>query len=71
MPINRIIPSRAVKEHPMAGYGKSKAKHGGFVGNLAKLGGAKRKLAVAGDMHTENMTHGSYKKASKQAHKKV
>ena len=55
----------------MRGYGKSKAKHGGFVGNLAKLGGSKRKLAVATDMHSENLTHGSFKKAHKQAHKKV
>jgi hypothetical protein len=67
--LNRIIPSRAAKEYPMAGYGKS--KKGGFVGNLAKLGGSKRKLALAGDMHAENMTHGTYKKATKQAHKKV
>jgi hypothetical protein len=55
----------------MAGYGKSKAKHGGFVGNLAKLGGSKRKLSLAGDFRSENMTHGTMKKASKQAHKKV
>jgi hypothetical protein len=67
--LNRIVPSRTVKEYPMAGYGKS--KKGGFVGNLAKLGGSKRKLALAGDMHAENMTHGTYKKATKQAHKKV
>lgn len=71
MAINRIIPSRAIKEYPMRGYGKSKAKHGGFVGNLAKLGGSKRKLALAGDMHAENLTHGTFKKATKQAHKKV
>jgi hypothetical protein len=71
MPLNRIVPSRTVKEYPMAGYGKSKSKRGGFVGNLAKLGGSKRKLALAGDMHAENMTHGTYKKATKQAHKKV
>jgi hypothetical protein len=71
MALNRIIPSRTAKEHPMAGYGKSKAKHGGFVGNLAKLGGSKRKLSLAGDFRAENMTHGTMKKASKQAHKKV
>lgn len=71
MAINRIIPSRTAKEYPMAGYGKSKSKHGGFVGNLAKLGGSKRKLALAGDMRAENLTHSNYKKATKQAHKKV
>ena len=69
--LNRIIPSRTVKEYPMAGYGKSKSKRGGFVGNLAKLGGSKRKLSLAGDMRSENLTHGTMKKASKQAHKKV
>jgi len=53
----------------MKGYGKS--KRGGFVGNLAKLGGAKHKLSLAGDMRVENMTHGTMKKANKQAHKKV
>lgn len=54
----------------MAGYGK-KSKRGGFVGNLAKLGGSKRKLTLAGDFRPENtQTHG-FKKAAKQAHKKV
>lgn len=52
----------------MAGYGKS--KKGGFVGNLAKLGGKQSKLKLSGDMRPENMTP-SFKKASKQAHKKV
>lgn len=51
------------------GYGKS--KRGGFVGNLAKLGGKSRKLSLAGDMRPENMVHGSMKKGIKQAHKKV
>lgn len=63
--------NRRVKEHPMAGYGKSKSKRGGFVGNLAKLGGARHKLSLAGDMRAENMTHSTMKKATKQAHKKV
>ena len=46
-------------------------KHGGFTGNLVKLGGAKRKLNLAGDMRAENLqSHGS-KKAAKQAHKKA
>jgi hypothetical protein len=48
-----------------------KSKRGGFVGNLAKLGGSKRKLHLAGDMRGENMVHPSFKKAAKQAHKKV
>jgi hypothetical protein len=61
--------NRRVKEYPMKGYGKS--KRGGFVGNLAKLGGAKHKLSLAGDMRVENLTHGTMKKANKQAHKKV
>jgi hypothetical protein len=54
----------------MAGYGK-KSKRGGFVGNLAKLGGSSRKLKLAGDMRPENLTNSTFKKASKQAHKKV
>lgn len=54
----------------MAGYGK-KSKRGGFVGNLSKLGGSRRKLALTGDMRPENLTNGTFKKASKQAHKKV
>jgi len=49
-------------------YGKS--KRGGFMGNLAKLGGKSRKLSLAGDMRPENMSPG-FKKAGKQAHKKV
>jgi len=49
-------------------YGKTKS--GGFTGNLAKLGGGKRKLSLSGDMRPENMTPG-FKKAGKQAHKKV
>ena len=48
-----------------------KSKRGGFVGNLAKLGGSKRKLHLAGDVRPENMVHPSFKKAAKQAHKKV
>ena len=30
-----------------------KAKHGGFIGNLAKLGGKSHKLKMAGDMRPE------------------
>lgn len=47
------------------------AKSGGFVGNLSKLGGGKRKLSLKTDMKDSNMPHPSMKKASKQAHKKV
>ena len=50
----------------MKGHGKK----GGFVGNLAKLGGKSSKLALKSDMRAENMTP-STKKAGKQAHKKV
>jgi hypothetical protein len=52
-------------------YGKSKGKRGGFVGNLVKIGGAKRKLSLAGDMRPENLASGSFKRARKQAHKKA
>jgi hypothetical protein len=54
----------------MAGYARN-SKKGGFVGNLAKLGGSRRKLRLAGDMRPENLTNSTFKKASKQAHKKV
>ena len=54
----------------MAGYGR-KAKSGGFVGNLAKLGGKSRKLVLSGDMRPENTVHPHFKKGPKQAHKKV
>lgn len=53
----------------MAGYGKT--KRGGFVGNLAKLGGSSTKLKLAGDMRPENFKGHGFKKAAKQAHKKV
>jgi len=49
----------------------AKTKRGGFVGNLAKLGGSRRKLHLAGDMRGENLVHSMFKKAAKQAHKKV
>jgi hypothetical protein len=54
----------------MAGYGR-KSKRGGFVGNLAKLGGSKRKLSLTGDMRPENTVHPNITKGPKQAHKKV
>lgn len=53
--------------YAMAGYGKK----GGFLGNMAKLGGSKRKLKLTGDTREENMTNPSFKKAPKQAHKRV
>jgi hypothetical protein len=48
-----------------------KSKTGGFTGNLAKLGGGKRKLALKSDFRGESAVNSSFKKASKQAHKKV
>lgn len=55
----------------MAGYGQGKSgKGGGFVGNLAKLGGKGRKLKLDSDMQTKGDSM-SLKKASKQAHKRV
>jgi hypothetical protein len=54
----------------MAGYGKGKtSKGGGFVGNLAKLGGSKSKLSLKTDMKEPPMA--ALKKGHKQAHKKV
>lgn len=54
----------------MAGRG-GRSKRGGFVGNLAKLGGGSRKLALKTDFRGENAVHGSLKTAAKQAHKRV
>jgi hypothetical protein len=52
----------------MAGYGKK----GGFTGNLVKLGGKSSKLKLAGDMRPENLKgSASFKKASKQPHKRA
>lgn len=53
------------------GYGRGRRKSGGFTGNLAKLGGSKRKLALKSDMQADNMPHGSMKTAHKQPHKRV
>lgn len=48
------------------------SKSGGFVGNLAKLGGSSKKLSLKSDMvKGGNMSHPTMKKAGKQAHKKV
>ena len=49
----------------------AKTKRGGFVGNLAKLGGGKRKLALNSDFRNDSAVNSTFKKASKQAHKKV
>jgi hypothetical protein len=55
----------------MAGYGKGKtSKGGGFVGNLAKLGGSSSKLSLKSDMK-EGGAMAGLKKGAKQAHKKV
>ena len=54
----------------MKGYGSGKSKRGGFSGNLVKLGGSSRKLALKTDMRSENMAPG-FKKAGKQAHKRA
>lgn len=51
--------------------GSGKVKSGGFTGNLAKLGGSSRKLALKSDMKNESMVHGRMKTGQKQAHKKV
>jgi hypothetical protein len=51
-------------------YGK-RGKRGGFVGNLAKLGGSARKLRLKSDMSPDSFANASHKKATKQAHKKV
>jgi hypothetical protein len=63
---------RATKQRSpsMAGYGKSK-KSGGFVGNLSKIGGSKRKLALKSDMSMGSTVHPHLKKAAKQAHKRA
>ena len=53
----------------MKGYGRS--KRGGFTGNLAKLGGGHRKLALKTDMRNEHLVHADFKKGAKQAHKRV
>lgn len=52
-------------------YGKGRRKSGGFSGNLSKIGGSKSKLALKTDMRPESMTHGTFKKAAKQAHKRA
>jgi hypothetical protein len=55
----------------MAGYTR-KGKKGGFVGNLAKIGGQRSKLQLAGDMRPENFQKAaSFKKAGKQMHRKA
>jgi hypothetical protein len=53
----------------MKGYGRHKT--GGFVGNLSKLGGSKKKLSLKTDMQNENMSAGNLKHGQKQAHKRA
>lgn len=48
-------------------YGKTKS--GGFTGNLAKIGGSRKKLSLHSDM--KETVHPHMKKASKQAHKRA
>jgi hypothetical protein len=50
-------------------YGKSKS--GGFTGNLAKIGGSRKKLSLHTDMKDSSAVHPSMKKAGKQAHKRA
>jgi hypothetical protein len=51
-------------------YGKG-GKHGGFTGQLSKIGGRGRKLALKTDMRPENMAASNFKRGAKQAHKKA
>lgn len=46
-------------------------KHGGFTGNMSKLGGAKRKLALKSDFKHAHAVNPGFKVGAKQAHKKV
>ena len=48
-----------------------RAKSGGLTGNLVKLGGRHRKLALKTDMRNEHLVHSDFKKGAKQAHKRV
>jgi hypothetical protein len=52
----------------MRGHGR---KSGGFSGNLAKLGGSKRKLHMKSDMKSDTAIHPTLKKGHKQAHKRA
>lgn len=50
---------------------RGRSKHGGFTGNLVKLGGSRRKLALSSDMKSDSLVHSTRKKGSKQAHKRA
>jgi len=52
------------------GYGRGRAKSGGFSANLAKLGGSGRKLSLKTDMRSEHMKP-SLGKGHSQAHKRA
>lgn len=49
----------------------SDTKKGGFTGNMAKLGGKKKRLALKTDFRSDSAVNPSFKKAHKQAHKRV
>ena len=46
-------------------------KSGGFVGNLTKIGGSRKKLSLHSDMKDSSAVHPSMKKGAKQAHKRA
>lgn len=52
-------------------YGKSRSKRGGFLGNMVKIGGARKKLSLKSDMRSDSLNGATIKKASKQAHKRA
>lgn len=47
------------------------SKKGGFTGNLVKLGGSKKRLALKSDFRNDSAVNSTFKKASKQAHKRA
>jgi hypothetical protein len=46
-------------------------KSGGFSGNLTKLGGSGKKLALKSDMKSDSLILPSKKVGAKQAHKRA
>jgi hypothetical protein len=49
----------------------SNTKKGGFTGNMAKLGGSKKRLALKSDFRSDSAVNPTFKKAAKQAHKRA
>jgi hypothetical protein len=49
----------------------AETKKGGFTGNMAKLGGKGHKLSLKSDFRGDSAVNSTFKKARKQAHKKV